>query len=278
MIIIERIELDDVLTGGKDRFNSNNHWENNIKPVDYDNKLSETETRYWIDKFHDSYTVINVNKKNLPWLKDAANIGKVTGNFSHIYDEDLEDLVSSHKFANQDNVKYFVRAESVSLKTGCNGVGPYLNVKSMIQSLVTSRSTHTPIKEDTKHVKLYLLPWVDISHEFRVFVHNKKITAISQQHLYEKDDYLHQFESDERNIKINEWVNLINYYFNSTISSRIDIDSYVIDVAILSDGSPYFIEINTFGKEYASGSSLYHWIIDEKILYGNGDDIYFRYV
>jgi len=43
--------------------------------------------------------------------------------------------------------------------------------------------------------------------------------------------------------------------------------------------SPYFIEQNVFGKEYAAGSSLFHWIIDEEILYQKGTPVvYFRYV
>ena len=60
------------------------------------------------------------------------------------------------------------------------------------------------------------------------------------------------------------------------------IDSYVMDFAILNDDSPYFIELNTFGKEYASGSALFDWITDYDILYGlkkidEEDYIEFRY-
>ncbi len=40
---------------------------------------------------------------------------------------------------------------------------------------------------------------------------------------------------------------------------------------------PYFIEPNSFGKEYAAGSELFHWEIDEEILYGKKEKIYFRY-
>lgn len=38
-----------------------------------------------------------------------------------------------------------------------------------------------------------------------------------------------------------------------------------------------FIEINSFGKEYTSGSSLFHWLIDENKLYSDSEEIYFRY-
>ena len=50
-----------------------------------------------------------------------------------------------------------------------------------------------------------------------------------------------------------------------------------MDAVILEDGTLYFIEINSFGKEYAAGSALFHWLIDEDELYSDGSTIYFRY-
>ena len=52
-----------------------------------------------------------------------------------------------------------------------------------------------------------------------------------------------------------------------------------MDIAILEGDIPYFIEINCFGKEYAAGSSLFHWLIDEEKLYNtkNENKVYFRY-
>ena len=60
------------------------------------------------------------------------------------------------------------------------------------------------------------------------------------------------------------------------VSKNKTVDSYVMDIAIIGD-KPYFIEINVFGKEYASGSSLFHWLKDESKLYGEENTIYFRY-
>ncbi len=44
--------------------------------------------------------------------------------------------------------------------------------------------------------------------------------------------------------------------------------------------SPYLIELNCFGKEYAAGSSLFHWLLDEDILYDRKGEgrVYFRYI
>lgn len=54
-------------------------------------------------------------------------------------------------------------------------------------------------------------------------------------------------------------------------------ETYTYDFAILSNNKPYLIEFNCFGKEYAAGSALFHWLIDEDKLYNSDGKIYFRY-
>ena len=124
------------------------------------------------------------------------------------------------------------------------------------------------------------MPWVSIpvDKEYRVFVYNNKITAISQQHLYDvyKDTIEEHYENH---------ITIINSYFELFIKHHIQhISSYCIDIAVLEGDRPYFIEINPFGKEYSSGSSLFGWVEDWDILIGNitpesdeEPDIYFRY-
>lgn len=287
MSIIEAIKLEDVLAKMKTRYNSNNHWENNVRPADYDKITYDTYTDKWIDNFRDCYVVINIPTKEIWWLKEAAVIGKHTKKFSHIYDENLDELC---KFMDKNNFikgifdhgeKYFVRTDDVSLKYGCNGAGPYINFRQIVESLVSSSFAHAPISEKTptdKPLKLYLMKWIENmpeDTEFRVFVNNNKITAISQQHLYQINKVLQS--SDDKTTLIQKWIKIITDYFENTIKKKIThISSYCIDIVIIND-MPYFIEINCFGKEYAAGSALFHWLIDEKILYGDGN-VYFRYV
>jgi hypothetical protein len=52
------------------------------------------------------------------------------------------------------------------------------------------------------------------------------------------------------------------------------INAYIYIISL----SGNFIELNSFGKQYASGSALFGWIQDYNILYGLcGDVIEFRY-
>lgn len=146
----------------------------------------------------------------------------------------------------------------------------------------TCRLGHSPLYDDTKEIVLYLTKFqynLNRIREFRVFIHKNKITAISQQSIYDVNDILEPLNDKEKNDLINKWINIITTYFESDIKQKIThIDSYVMDFAILDNDSPFFIELNSFGKEFASGSALFGWIDDYNILYGLcGDVIEFRY-
>jgi hypothetical protein len=106
--------------------------------------------------------------------------------------------------------------------------------------------------------------------EFRLFIYNNKITAISQQHIYKNSLWLIQ-KSDDELIQI---VKDINNFFKEKVMDKILIQEYVMDIAFVNDHY-YFIETNSFGKEYASGSALFNWLIDDNVLH-NPEFINFR--
>jgi hypothetical protein len=282
-IIIRPISIDDVLANDKISYNTNNHWENNIRPEDYDEIIANGNTNKWIDKFRSYKKIIINTKQDLYWMKLAYEIGSKTGRFPHSFDDELEDIVSRYKHLDEifDGTEYFIRTENVSLKEGKHGIGPYKDFKSIIESIVTTRLGHSPLKEETTEITLYLCEFkknLNRLKEFRVFVYKNKITAISQQSLYDVNDILEPLTDKERNDLIYKWIEIIKSYFDLEIKQKIThIDSYVMDFAILDDDSPYFIELNSFGKEYASGSALFGWIQDYNILYGLSDVIEFRY-
>lgn len=278
---ISSVKLEDVLQDyDKTKFNSSNHWE--IMPADYQDKINNTYTNLWIDHFVKDYKKIIIDDfKHLYWMKMAHDSGKHTKEFSDLFREDLLDMLAElePKYKNIfDGTGYFMRTENVSLKYGCHGVGPYYDLKSILESCVTCVSGHSPFDDTSLEcINLYLIPWVEIQYEFRVFVYNKKITAISQQNLYTKVfDYYRQ---------VNELCKMVLDHFYYFVEKKIDwMDSYVYDVAILkgldtSVGDVYFIEPNPFGKEYTSGSALFHWIHDKEQLHDTrGKSIRIRYI
>jgi hypothetical protein len=86
----------------------------------------------------------------------------------------------------ENNKGFFVRVNNVSLKYGEHKEGPYNNIRNILESIVSCIGSHSPLRYSTKHIDIYLIEWIDIKpeFEFRVFVHNNKITAISQQNIY----------------------------------------------------------------------------------------------
>ena len=287
-IVIEEIPLYNIVSN-PDNYNSGNH---GAKPDDYYQVLADGNTDKWINSFHNDYSVINIYDKDLKWMREAFKSGSYTGEFPHAFDEEKADMLERYKHIKKyfDGSKYFVRCNSVSLKYGQHGAGPYTTFEQIIESLVTCIETHTPIDNKDKCSKskeplsLYLLPWkkFDRYKEYRIFVYKNKITAISQQNLHAVNEFLSAFPEDKDLMNIvGKHVQIIWESFQKTIIKKITHTSnYCMDAVILEDDSLYFIEINSFGKEYAAGSALFHWLIDEDKLYcsdSNVDVIYFRY-
>lgn len=284
--ILKPIKLDDIVLYDKSKFNSNNHWIGDKRPDDYDNILSLSNTSKWINLFKTNNIQIKIiNITWIEWLKKASKISCQTGKFTELYRDEIDiisnelDKLYSNIF---DNTGYFVRVNNVSLKYGHHKVGPYYSFTQILESVVSCISGHTPINSDTNELIIYLLDWVEIKpkDEFRVFVFKNKITAISQQNLYSL-----LFEEYKNNnnfeLEVKKQLDIIVNYFYSEMINKIDwIHNYTFDFAIVNS-QPYFIEINSFGKEYAAGSALFHWILDEHILYNTFIDnnfiIEFRY-
>lgn len=272
---IKSIELTDIQLHGDKKYNSNNHGN---KPDDYEYIIDQTYTNKWIDLFKSDYIKITIdNPQHIYLCKLANKIGQVTGNIPNLFIEDMEEIFVNYGKDIFGVTGFFVKVNNVSLKYGKHGLGPYYNMRSIIESCVTCTKGHTPIRSNTKQLDIYLIPWVKVepNNEFRVFVYKNKITAISQQNLYSVlyDDISIQ--------EIHARLTIIMDYFNDVIKYKINwLANYTYDFAIV-DNKPYFIEMNCFGKEYAAGSALFHWILDEKILYNsfeNGNNVVeFRY-
>jgi hypothetical protein len=275
----------DVEKYGDSRFNSSNH---PPKPSDYYEKLESTKMSNWVDLFHGSYKTMTLDKRDISWMLEAAKVGAVTGSVSSLNKEDIEWTISRHR---EDDVfdgdEYFVRTESTSLKYGFHKAGPYKNMKQVIESLISSTSVHSPLPREAEPCKLYFLPWIPslkLDAEFRIFVQEKRVIAVSQQASQRPNRILSQFE-DHRRIAI-EWMKSAISFSHDEVIPKLKNENYTIDLALIpvnADGDfskvkPYFIEINGFGANYSAGSSLFHWLIDDQQLSGSRYPIVqFRY-
>ena len=289
-VVIETVELADIELDKQrevPRYNTNNHWryEGRQRPEDYDAVIVATAARHWMTSLKpdcQQFTITSADfDKLLGWqrvshLKDSLSSGTL---------DDIKDLADKRSYQKlREALKtgsYFVRSDYASLKYGKHKNKVYKSLAEVFESMVTSKRSHSPLgltpESRDEALSLYLVPWRTIKPdlEFRVFVAQKKITAISQQDVYRRNEYLDEQKAPEIAQKINTY---FRYYIRDQLAM---LDSYVMDIALIGDSAStvYFIEINAFGKDYTSGSAAFSWVEDaDKIHARNNDTIYFRYV
>jgi len=265
MLVIQKIALQEVFAYDHIRYNTNNIGD---RPTDYFAAINANNTKFWI-----APNIPRITFTIPQWMYDASYISKQTGKFSSLYAEELDEFVSN--FTPQSTpldgiTPYFIRAENVSLKFGQYGKGPYTNLRQILESAMSCIAGHTPIctPDTTPTLTLYFIPWITIlpHQEYRAFVYKGHITAISQQNMY-SDVWKHIANPDD---VLQQHIHTILYHFPTVIQNIVTwTDTFVYDIAILNDTTPHFIEPNTFGAGYASGSSLFEWVADKEILTPN---------
>lgn len=275
-IIITPVELYKINKNPFDYNTCNNY---DKIPEDYYNYCAKFYSKNWIDKFH-SYERIVIEKQDLLFLWDAFQIGSLNHRVPTIYIEELNELATKYSLKYPeifDNKSYFVRSDKTSLKTGIYGNAKYDSFLKIFYSMVTCRYGHHSFDKNDDIINIYLLEYknVDINKEFRVFVKNNRITAISQQNIYTKSLFIISKSEKEQTIFIQD---LLNYFELNIKNKLIEFNDYVMDIAFLDNNEFYFIEINPFGKSYSSGSACFNWINDDKVINNNDNYLEFRYV
>ena len=290
-IEVKVISQDHVYSNDKVLYNVNNLYNErgDLQPEDYKEKGKLTNTNKWIDIFHkDNYKTMVIESRELRWMKDCLfKIGIIKREFSHLYDDELEAACEKYKdLFPETDVGWFIRAESVSLKEGQHGPGPYTSMKEIIESMVSAGMGHTAFNVEDTECKLYFMKWIEIhpDKEFRIFVHNNEITAISTQHYPVFNKWLYDLRMNDANNGTDHFgimVRKILDYFKSKIKPAFTyLTDYTFDLAMVGesgDETPYFIEPNGFGGDYPAGSALFHWYYDQDTLY-DSSSIEFRYV
>jgi hypothetical protein len=288
IVTIKVLSQDYVYSNDKVLFNVNNLYSDrgDPQPDDYKEKGKLTSTNKWIDIFHkDNYQTLTLDKADINWMKQCLfKIGIIKRAFSHIYDDELE--ATCVKYEGQtpippaDSPGWFIRSERVSLKEGQHGVGPYNSLKEIIESIVSAGMGHTCINVEDEECKLYFMKWQEIhpDKEFRIFVHNNEITAISTQHYPVFNHWLVSLNEQGR---IPELVKKILDHFEAVIKPALSyLVDYTFDLAMIGADNqevPYFIEPNGFGADYPAGSALFHWYYDIDTLH-DSSSIEFRFV
>ena len=129
-------------------------------------------------------------------LAEAGRVGMLTKKYPKLFQDELQ-LVED-KLQPLPAPPYFARLSRCSTKGGQGGVGPFHTARQIVEALVTSYRC-VSVFERLRPVGLYLLPFCphfDCDKEFRVFVHNSQVTAISQYNEAEDCGWGRQSDND----------------------------------------------------------------------------------
>lgn len=178
--------------------------------------------------------------------------------------------------------EYFVKLNALSPKDLLSGdsypdtkkilVSNPIEVINLLFKSGRTRETLFEMKKDNIPAFIMLREFMPIPQnmEFRCFVCNNKMRAISQYHI-------DIFEQKLQNkIYVNEIRDRIDQFYKK-IKDYIIYDDCIMDLVIWDDNKKnswkelgiFIIEFNSFGAGLLSGSALYNWNLDYNILYKN---------
>jgi len=201
------------------------------------------------------------NSMALPLIKKYGNIENIILNL---------DLINQSELVNVDTDK-----SQFIVHRACEA-RPVRNLDFRYGSGVYDKSA----PHGTRTLGLTLFPWLDIQDEYRVFVHNRRVTAISQQDLGTPHPVMAQ--TDEPAEYARQVTEKILAECSKSVIPWLEStgrDSITLDFAFLGPNmEPYIVEFNPFGPEHAAGSSLFHWELNwDKLSAPNGKPVYFRF-
>jgi hypothetical protein len=232
----------------KVRYNTNNHFDCRVDaadatrlvagqppvpPADYAAAAAQCRTSRWADLFHAHYRVVNVARAHLPSMRAASRLALAKAGVSPLYAGDIADAAAATDAggafdrcdAADAGSGYFVRTEEVSLKAGVHGAGPYHSMRAVLESAVTAYGGHQGVNERSTQLKYFLFPWrtdLDTAREFRVFVHRGRVTAVSQQNLYDANPVLAAMDTDaQRRQVVRNWCGRLLPYIAGVVIPRI---------------------------------------------------------
>jgi hypothetical protein len=181
------------------------------------------------------------------------------------FEKDINEVLESSQ-----NKEYFIRLSSTSGKNE-KAVEPFSSSLDIISHISSVKLfVEREFKKVGKECYLIMMPWnntLEQRYEFRIFVMNNKLTAVSQQYWQDL------FQYSKKELKIIE--HALN---NITFLNDVPYTTFVGDVYIdLESKTCKLIELNPFGAHSGAGASLFNWIDDYDILHGRSQPE-FRYL
>lgn len=251
-----------------------------VKDLDKHEIHKQTWTNKYVHLLDRQPQTLVLTERERQVMEDASKIGRLTAKRPVIFEEELDEIENriEREISFTKGEMYFIRTDSSSPKDGTPSM-PAMSSYDCVTILSTSHRAYTAFCGGCK--TLYFFPWDDTMSsnlELRVFVHRRRVCAISQ---YDSEKVcIFNSYSDEALINLGRRI----VEFCESIALKVDIESMVVDVGIQplinsKDPPLRLIELNSFGYWMCSGASCFNWTADRDKLYGRlGKKVYFRVI
>lgn len=254
---------------------------------DNENKFLSIMYKCYIDSFDYNIWYSHLVDNNIMDIPEGVNMFKINDElkqlFVNMYDDNkqiveymdnihIQNLIMGISKSIEHGKKYFIRMGSTSGKNE-KYVREFDNAIDIVTHISSVKLfVDQEFKRINKETYLILMPWnnnIEPKWEFRIFVVNNKLVAVSQQNS--KD--LYTYTSKELK-KIEFALNNIKFINNGLYNT------YVGDVYVDIDNNVCrLIELNPFGASSGAGAALFNWIVDYDLLHGKKDcNPEFRYL
>ncbi|KAK9823852.1 hypothetical protein WJX72_005938 [[Myrmecia] bisecta] len=285
--------------------NSNNHRaedlggrEAPLTTAEYHAILAQTDYHVWAGlKLKAAQEEVSFTAQHARVFVEAARSAELTLRFPEAYADELEAVARECGLPWTEQIAgapFFARFSSVSLKdgrgTGPDGNhGPFRTGKEIITAIVTSHRAMNQLRRKLKDpavgfpTTLYLLLWQDSmfsGNEFRVFVYQRRITAVSQYDHLGDNGWGDCADSTLEAVVDNMQALLADILARSALLGVTLPDNFTMDILCLPQEQfkVEMIELNCFGAQLAAGSCLFHWVHDYDQLHSDGEDVELRVI
>jgi D123 len=254
---------------------------------DYATECSKTHLHSYIDLIdYPLAWLYDFTPEELRTLYAASTVGILTAKRPDLFDDELN-LIEQRmtKDLPVSTTGYFFRLSGASPKDAAGLVWPMTHSRQIINALITSMRVYRCFRNgignpDQVEVKRLYFTHYDStwqsSHEIRVFVRSKRVTALSQYAL-ECDNYFNTFLEHELQDLVKNVIDYIQTLVEK-VAPVIQTDDMVADLYVIDANNFRLIEFNSFGYWLAAGSCLFNWNTDRDLLYGRTDRVEFRII
>ena len=249
--------------------------------------FSNMQRWYSLVSKHTAHTVfIHLDPSEIKYIRQMQTLCMARGFETRDYQEFSELIDKLNAYIKPGSHQFF-KMSSVSPKdirdvpcydqtvqyyrANCTSKGQYRKLcvhsgEEIIYLLLNSERLYATMKDRPFGHYLVLREWIDADPEleFRCFVYNGHMTAISQYHSQTG----HRFTSEEAM----SYAKQIQKFYDTKVKydlmkSDTDVRDWVIDFGFDRNGNPFIVELNGFGAHMITGSAQYCWKLDYDLIH-----------